>query len=417
MSSRFYYLDSLRGVAAMVVVFVHFMASFLPHAVYGNQPQSQSHIPWLEQLFLLPPVGILIAGQLAVSLFFILSGFVLSYRFLGSPVSISESLGLCGKRPFRLGGLVWFSMALYALFWYFGWFHNSAAAAISGSELWLNLWWQGDLNVAALVKDFFTSPFTNGTLYNNPLWTIGYELYGSFLVFAFLLLFSHVRYRWFILLILILLFYKSMLVGFWVGVLLADLKKFPIINADLLTKVSKLVYTGKFIIGFLFLYLAAYPFYLPENLREQTFFSQLPSDFSFGLGYPMLAALFGFVLVLTSPKLQNFFNNRLFSYLGQISYSVYVMHVFVIGTFSSWLFVKANTFLSYGLTFSLVFVTGITLSIFLSHWVVKWVDTPFINFSYWLGNIIKKTLHKKPFSYIFHSIETFLLRHPPTRNF
>lgn len=396
----------------MVVVFVHFMASFLPHVVYGDQAKSQSHIPWLEQLFFYPPVGILVAGQLAVSLFFILSGFVLSYRFLGSPVSIATTLALTGKRPFRLGGLVWFSMALYALFWYFGWFHNSTAAAITGSELWLNLWWQGELDVAVFWTNFFTAPFETGTLYNNPLWTIAFELYGSFLVFAFLLVFSHFKYRWVILLGLIVVFYESMLVGFWLGVLIADIKKFENVNRRLVIASPKLLSSFKFLFALLFLYLAAYPFYLPENLKEETVFSLLPNGFSFGLGYPMLAALIGFVLVLVSTRLQRSLTNRFFAYLGHISYSIYVMHVFVIGTFSSWLFVKLFPVLGYGFTFTVVFISGLLMSVFLSHWVVRWVDTPFINFSYWLGNKIKLLANKKPFIRLFHFIETRIFRHP-----
>jgi len=37
------HLGSLRGVAAMVLVIVHFMASFLPFVLVGNQANSASH--------------------------------------------------------------------------------------------------------------------------------------------------------------------------------------------------------------------------------------------------------------------------------------------------------------------------------------------------------------------------------------
>ncbi len=410
--SRYVYLDSLRGVAALIVVFVHYMASFLPMVIFGDQPNSASHLPWLEAWFFYPPFGLLIAGQLAVSLFFILSGYVLSYRFLGQPVSLAKTLEMTAKRPIRLGGLVWFSMSLYALFWYLGWFQNNAAADITGSHKWLSLWWQGELDVAVFFSDLFTQSFSQGTVYNNPLWTIGFELYGSLLVFAFLLLFSGYKHRLWVLLLMVVVFYQSMLVGFWLGVILADMKQQGNLRWPNKWSSGSRNSALNWILGLVFLWLAAYPFYLPMDLINQTTFGWLPDGFEFGLGYPMLAALIGFILVLNSQPIQQALRAKLFQYLGFVSYAVYVMHVFVIGTFSSWLFVQLHPAVGYGWSFLVVFISGVLLSVFLAHWVTLWVDGPAIKLARWVGHQAKNMASNKPFKQPLKWFETKLLRHP-----
>lgn len=396
----------------MIVVVVHFMSAFLPFVIFGDQPNSTSHLPALEAWFFYPPMGLLIAGQLAVSLFFILSGYVLSYRFLGQPVSLAKTLEMTAKRPIRLGGLVWFSMSLYALFWYMGWFHNAAAADITGSHKWLSLWWQGDMDVAGFFKDLFTQSFSQGTVYNNPLWTIGFELYGSLLVFAFLLIFSRFKYRLGVLLLMVVLFYDSMLVGFWLGVILADLNQQPAISWPRQLQSPRIQSLLIWTMTILFLWLSAFPFYLPLELTNQTNYAFLPDGFNFGLGYPMVAALLGFILVLISRTYQQILCAKTFQYLGHISYAIYVMHVFVIGTFASWLFVHLQPVLGYPWSLFLVFFSGVLLSILLAHWVTKWVDGPAIKTAQWVGYKVNSMAQKNPIKKIFRWLEINLLQHP-----
>lgn len=404
------HLDSLRGLAALVVVIVHFMASFLPFALFGDQPKSASHLPTLEAWFFYPPLGLLVAGQLAVSLFFILSGYVLSLRYLGRTVGIAKALEMTAKRPIRLGGLVWFSMSLYALFWYLGWFHNNPAAELTGSHLWLSLWWPGELNVELFFTDLFTRSFSHGTNYNNPLWTIGFELYGSLLVFAFLLLFSAFKYRLWVLFGLVLLFYQSMLVGFWLGVIMAEIQQRPTRTPDAIKpQLKKAVLV---IGGLVFLWMAAYPFYLPAELKAQTIYGWLPDGIAFGMGFLMLAAWLGFTLVLYSPLIQRALDGRFLHYLGDVSYALYVMHVFVIGTFSSWLMVQLHPVMPYSWAWLLILLTGIPLCLLLAHWVTRWVDGPAIKLARWLGYQVKQ-LAERPCGQIpLRWIEQKLLRHP-----
>jgi peptidoglycan/LPS O-acetylase OafA/YrhL len=63
-------LDGLRGVAALIVVCFHFASAFLPDLV-PNQTATPYRIADT-------PIGILLNGPFSVSVFFVLSGFVVS---------------------------------------------------------------------------------------------------------------------------------------------------------------------------------------------------------------------------------------------------------------------------------------------------------------------------------------------------
>jgi peptidoglycan/LPS O-acetylase OafA/YrhL len=73
-TGRFAELDSLRGVAALSVVFLHFVDMFFPWARIGSRTQLQRTV-----LNLIYPFY---AGHEAVMLFFVLSGFVLALPYV-----------------------------------------------------------------------------------------------------------------------------------------------------------------------------------------------------------------------------------------------------------------------------------------------------------------------------------------------
>ena len=113
----------------------------------------------------------------SVCLFFILSGYVLSYSNLGESQRREKILASFVKRPIRLGGLVWFTMICAALLWSYGLFFNGSAADLTGSKPWFNQYWAGDFDFYRFFINFVTSSFKKGKFYNPPLWTLKIELY------------------------------------------------------------------------------------------------------------------------------------------------------------------------------------------------------------------------------------------------
>ena len=196
---RLQFLESIRGLAALAVVFYHLMLGFWPYMEHPYPPPP----PHVRKLFLIwshSPLSFLYHGSFAVIIFFVLSGFVLTYSFFRSPSHerVSES---ALRRYFRLALPVTISVLIaYALMQLHA-FHNDQAALLNHSE-WLGPWyrfqssfWANDSS-GALRQGLYGSFFYTETGYNNVIWTMGIELRGSMLVYAFLALFGRLRNRW-----------------------------------------------------------------------------------------------------------------------------------------------------------------------------------------------------------------------------
>lgn len=78
MNNRIESLDSLRGIAAFIVVIFHCLLSF---TLFYEANYDYKFTNWLVEIFTVTPLHTLWAGKEAVLLFFVLSGFVLMLPF------------------------------------------------------------------------------------------------------------------------------------------------------------------------------------------------------------------------------------------------------------------------------------------------------------------------------------------------
>ena len=91
---RLAYLESIRGLAAVQVVLLHFFSAFWPDLVF----ESVNHgVAWYVHL---SPLYFLYDGHSAVYIFFVLSGYVLSRSF---ERHLEHPLALILARALRLG--------------------------------------------------------------------------------------------------------------------------------------------------------------------------------------------------------------------------------------------------------------------------------------------------------------------------
>lgn len=377
--SRETHLDSMRGVAALIVVVVHYLSAFYPYTVYGPSIEFEQHAAW-EGLFFFPPFGLLVAGRLAICLFFILSGYVLSYRYLGEARQIRKILAHIIKRPVRLGGLVWVTVILGALMWNYGLFLHGPSLNVTAPSPWLNGFWIWDFNFHTFFVFFTKASFRTAFVYNPPLWTIRFELYGSLMVYAFLFLIGEYRFRFLVSILLIVLFKNSLYQGFWIGVLIADLNKhYPF---QYFKRFKSLYFYLLFI---LFIFFSSYPDSVTQEFLGSTIYSFLPDDKNFGGGYPMIAAVSVFILVLSSLRVKKYLSWSLLRFLGGISYGLYAVHFLVLASLSARLFVALNNYMGYGTSFLIVFISAIPVIILLGYLLTIYVDYPAIRLAAYLG--------------------------------
>ncbi|MBR0663757.1 acyltransferase [Roseomonas hellenica] len=165
--SRLIELDSLRGVAAFIVVL---------HHAFIALPQVPGWVSWMLFSTPLRPIGI---GRPAVIFFFVLSGYVLTRALRaqeasrpGSVLSAPGWLGYAGQRAVRLGLPVLASLLLSALLQGLVWRGPMPEETphLTGEAGWYEMWtWPALLLQALLMRH------GDGFQLNPVLWTLVHE--------------------------------------------------------------------------------------------------------------------------------------------------------------------------------------------------------------------------------------------------
>lgn len=75
MEKRLGYIDGIRGIASIMVVFCHLSCAFMPW-YYKTTPESTV----FSKFFLASPLNALTNGHTAVNIFFVLSGFLIARK-------------------------------------------------------------------------------------------------------------------------------------------------------------------------------------------------------------------------------------------------------------------------------------------------------------------------------------------------
>ena len=371
-------LESLRGIAALIVVFSHFAYAFYPAVTRGlNSAVQHSTYEWV---ILYTPLNLFINGYFAVLCFFVLSGFVLSFGYFTKAVDL---VGATMKRYFRLAPVVLASVILSFLIIKLNLYMNHELALTTQSE-WLKQFWGGDPSTLGalwegLVGGFAMVP-TEGAL-NPVLWTIYYELAGSALVFAFLALAGHDNRRWFLYILILVAFSNTFYFGFIVGVLLCDLYTH---KADIFNGLAKTKKGYKIMLLGVATYFASYPAYVVS--RDELGIIHLPltlftdESLTKNVLYA-IATVIIISLLLTSRRIVKFFEFKWLVWLGSVSYSLYATHLLLLGSAGAAVFLLLDRHLSYNLAALLTLIVFMPIALIVAALFRKYIDEPSISLS------------------------------------
>jgi len=184
--------------------------------------------------------------------------------------------------------------------------------------------------------------------YTGVLWTITIEFIGSFLVFSFAALFGQLRNRWVFYLVALFLFLNTYYLAFILGMILADLSanksryasgiKNPWILATAVVIVS--------ILGIYPLDLSGTGMYSGLSALTtavtttgpfaDTILFQYGGNISVENFIHIIAAFVLLMVLLNSEWLKSALSHYISVFLGKISFSLYLIHMIVIFTFSSY---------------------------------------------------------------------------------
>jgi peptidoglycan/LPS O-acetylase OafA/YrhL len=363
------YLESLRGLAALVVVFAHYVLAFYP-ALYWAKP-GQVHTEGSLELFLSgTPFNLLYNGDFSVTIFFVLSGFVLSYKFFQDRTAAVRLAPLVVKRYVRLLLPIAFSVSAAYLFLKGSLLFHQPASVLARSA-WLAGAWQivpglGDM----LRESLFGALFLHQSSYNNVLWTMSFEFYGSLIVFGFLFLFRNSPRRGLAYLVLILYFRRTYYLAFVLGILLCDWYSR---EDNFLKKAGKGALAAALAVG---LFMGSVPSARPLAGTIYEFMSPVR---------PLLWHTLGAFLVMASvlhlPAAKAFLSWKPFVLLGRVSFSLYILHFLLIASLGCYLQVTFADYLGYHAASLLSFFISLPMILVASYYTYRYIDRSGIGLS------------------------------------
>jgi peptidoglycan/LPS O-acetylase OafA/YrhL len=163
-------LEALRGVAAMIVLFHHFLLIVAPRLHGRNFPDDPIAL-------VRTPLFALVNGTAAVAIFFVLSGFVLTFRAMEKRDWSQLLVGAVKRWP-RLIPLVAIVNFLSAIFLMLGLYQDRTWFGASAFKQ------ETSVFRSALAEGIFSTFIFGSTNFNAALWTMHYELFGSLAAYA-----------------------------------------------------------------------------------------------------------------------------------------------------------------------------------------------------------------------------------------
>lgn len=367
-------VESIRGLACLAVVFSHLSLVFFPylHGFYVAVDQKSAEAFPIQSFIHHSPLAFFFSGTGAVFVFFVLSGYILTktaVRAQGNP----EKYGLMViKRYPRLAiPVICSTLLAYLLLTY---------CKTTQSELsdWINHYGVGGLSFfGALYNSAIDVFFGSGeSLYNPVLWTMQVELLGSFVIYW--LCYYHKNSA---------MPYRKNTAMPWMSIVAA----FVIVALLLLKILSQNLALGllAFVVGY-WLCLHGKALSLPMAvviLLAGLYFAGVHQNSD---SYHWLTLVFGVhaykignfaagVLIVYSvlfcPRLSQWVSGRLTQWLGQISFSLYLIHLPVLATFGVYMFgVVYEMTQMYWLASTIAMIVTLAVSAALSAVFYRWVD-------------------------------------------
>jgi peptidoglycan/LPS O-acetylase OafA/YrhL len=338
---RYKELDGLRGIAALSVYLSHLIGVFVINSsLFEYLSNSPFHIIW--------------HGEAAVTLFFLLSGFVLTLPYIKNRVDLNLPTFYI-KRIFRIYPAFIFAI-LFCLFLKFFLFDSSQMA---GYSAWINEFWKWNLKEISWAE-FFNTFILAGFHFNTKLLDPVVGTLRTEMIISFVLpFFIYIALRIKLIINLLFLFFlffigKDTLGVFYIGIIMAIYRNDIL---DYVNSKNKRFYTIIFFIVASILYT-----------------SRFSLNFIFGnhdkiiLLLSILGCAFFLILAMKNGWFSSMLNTRLIQFFGKISYSLYLLHFPILLIVCS--YTEPNVYL--------VFPISLIITLLLSYLSYEFIELPFI---------------------------------------
>jgi peptidoglycan/LPS O-acetylase OafA/YrhL len=347
------FVNGIKGFAALTVIFFHGFLLFLKNDQPSHWTISKTPLVWIRE------------GPFSVQLFFVIAGFVLSFRYYQDG-QVEHLVSMLSRRYLRLAWPVFHANVLYFFARRFKLFNAAIEAQLRVPQPARSQFVESMSNIVPVQQFFgeiesFIWVGSGSGIYswtNGVEWTLHIEFLGAFLTACICLMTRHVRTPAVIFIstqiILLAPFAKDIgglipsrlqFSGFVFGCIISWLHS----NSVLVVQTSKIGRWASLLTCFIGLCVGLTPWTLEKNERNcwnslgsSIFGTIFPQDSHFVVDViqkSVGAAIF-FGSCLISPEARLFFGNRLFCFFGRISFSLYLLHFLVLLSVSSLAYCK-----------------------------------------------------------------------------
>ncbi|KAI9012388.1 acyltransferase family-domain-containing protein [Hyaloraphidium curvatum] len=379
------YLEGIRGVAALVVAVHHYKQATFRDVGFW----------WAEESFHRYLWHLFWDGTFSVTVFYVLSGRVLTAAFFAKKGPMKALSSAVIRRPFRLGVPIAMMMAVNLILGAMGAYNmTDQAGRVMHSEMWLdnaNNWNliknAGDYFI--MLVNMFQMPFkvlpVPSVYPCGVIWTIPVEYLGSMFVYLVSFMMVHIpQNRYWIYFVLWFCLWWQM---DWNGVFLLGLVITDLSTEGYLEKWRnwKYIWIVQILLFAIFLLMLTVE---PVNaaidrwtLSWQIQYGQLGGEAPWNEPKTTLivAALCEILLIELSTSLQWFFSTWPFVMLGKYSFGIYLVHGLVLFAVNTWIWVGL---FNAGLTYWGIVVVGFIpyiLLVFFASWLFYYAfDKPAI---------------------------------------
>lgn len=372
-------LEGLRGIAAFTVMLSHVMFIFFPYVMRNLYPGIQKEFVqkfWFENFLSHPVFNILYSGHFAVCVFFVLSGCVLISGFhqSGDPNIIH---GRAMRRYARLVIPIFCATMISVLLLRFGFVCNQEVFKLTQSE-WVLMAYSGASTSlkSAAFSGLFGTLLQGDSAYDGPFWTMRPELIGSFLLFASYSIFGNKR-KWAVCVSFALVALLSFQITF--AVLYLAFLAGSFLTADFVLKntnpIASLVAIA---IG---LYLGSFDYSSSHAVLNEInlpSFGFLHVDFNADRKtfFNVIGAFLLVYGVMNLKVVSSLLSAPIFVYLGRLSFPIYLLHMPILCTLTSRLFIFFAAHYEYLTSVVLALVVTAPAIIIVSDLFSRFVDIP-----------------------------------------
>ncbi len=349
------YLDSARGIAAVMVMLFHFISWKYENTTKGAL------------------ASIIFNGSDAVSFFFVLSGFVLSYKYLvlGQQLDIRKYYI---NRIFRLWPAFFVAVFVHAL--------NALRLDMSAAKF---------ADMFLLNKSQFWEEailLRSRNVLCGPGWTLVVELWLSFFIpFFILVVRKDKRLVWWLLMAYMLvreIFYIHFVLGIVISLIYSHVK-------DVSFKQTK---------WYRYRYLILPVAFVLFSIRHINRLSPMGPTYTYladyiGIPFFYYTAFASFVFIVAiiqSKNAQRILEHKILRFIGKISFGIYLMHWFIVGDIYFYWNDLVRYFGSEKLTFAVMLAVCTVCTFTLATLLHYCVELPFIRYSRRLTSRMKPSI-------------------------